>query len=364
MDAKLTKRSDVDFVRRSIPGVVVYIIFWPLLCWPLNYYELHPNFALTYTYLFISVSLLRIAHALSTAFVYNKHSVIWRAVLYTLVLTHGCLLSSLLAVIVLNPEYHDMITPISIVVAAIASGSAASLSVKHTLTQLYLATIVLPSIIASLASEEHRYLSFMMLLLWFYFFFLVRRFHTEYSRAFHIEKKLEALNITDSLTGIYNRQYFDNSLDAQWEMASRAQSNISILFLDLDFFKKVNDLYGHLIGDQALCHAAKIFQDVTKRKSDMLARYGGEEFAIILPSTPHKDAIAFAESIRSQLEDHPLETEGLRLNLTVSIGVNTTIPENDMNYLSFLDNADKALYQAKHSGRNKVVSYLDIATES
>ena len=126
----------------------------------------------------------------------------------------------------------------------------------------------------------------------------------------------------------------------------------------------MNDRYGHLIGDQALCHAANLFQEATKRKSDMLARYGGEEFAIILPSTPHKDAVSFAESIRSQLENSPLDTEGHRINLTVSIGVNTITPENDMGYMSFLDNADKALYQAKHTGRNQVVSYLDIATES
>ena len=186
-------------------------------------------------------------------------------------------------------------------------------------------------------------------------------------RAFHIERKLlenqiklERLNQTDTLTGIYNRQYFDNALDLQWDLASRSQSSLAILFLDLDFFKKVNDVYGHLIGDKALCHAASIFQETAKRKSDMVARYGGEEFAIILASTKHEAAKELAENIRLQIQNTPLVYNESTIHLTVSIGVNCITPNNRNTCLEFLQKVDQALYEAKHRGRNRVVSYLDI----
>jgi diguanylate cyclase (GGDEF)-like protein len=224
----------------------------------------------------------------------------------------------------------------------------------------------------SSTKENYVYLTPLFSILWVYYILLARRFSIEYQRAFHIETtlkenqtKLEALTITDALTGINNRQYFDQALDVQWDLASRSQSNLSILFLDLDFFKKINDKYGHLIGDKALCHAANLFKETTKRKSDMIARYGGEEFAIILASTPHKDAINLAETIRRKLEETPLLLGERTIKMTVSIGVNTTIPSNIQNCIGFLDEADQALYEAKESGRNKIVSSIskDINTD-
>jgi diguanylate cyclase (GGDEF)-like protein len=226
--------------------------------------------------------------------------------------------------------------------------------------------LIAPVVLISVISDSFFYLAPLFLILWIYHIFLARRFSIEYQRAFHIEttlkenqKKLEALTITDALTGIYNRQYFDQALDVQWDLASRSQSNLSILFLDLDFFKKINDKFGHLIGDKALCHAANLFKETTKRKSDMIARYGGEEFAIILASTPHKDALNLAESIRKKLEETPLILGERSIEMSVSIGVNTTIPSNLQNCIGFLDEADQALYEAKNSGRNKVFSATD-----
>ena len=369
MDEKFTQRSDIDFLRRSMPGVIIYIVTWPLLCWSLDYYQLHPKLSITFTALFVSVSLLRIFHAYLTQFVYKSYPGVWRSTLYVLSLSHSLILSTLLIISVTTPQYDKVALPVIIMASAIGCGAVASLSVKYRFTQIYLASLVLPIIVTAHTTEQFQYLSIMFLVLWTYFFFLLRRYSKEYRRAFHIEnellenqKKLEALNITDALTGIFNRQYFDSSLDAQWELASRSQSNLSILFLDLDFFKKVNDKYGHLIGDKALCHAAELFQETTKRKSDMIARYGGEEFAIILPSTHHTDAMALAEHIREQLESTPLLIGERSIQLTVSIGVNTVIPSNNNNCMHFLDAADKALYEAKRSGRNKVVSVKDIAT--
>lgn len=260
-----------------------------------------------------------------------------------------------------------MVLPVALIQGGVVSGAVSSLTPKPKFTQLYLTFLTVPIIISASFNSDFFYLSYLFSVLWLYYIFLARRFSNEYQRAFHIElslsenqKKLEALNITDSLTGIYNRQYFDNALESQWELASRSQSTLSILFLDIDFFKKVNDEYGHLIGDEALCHAANVFKEIAQRKSDMIARYGGEEFAIILPSTPQEDAMALAEVIRKKLEALPLHHDEISIVLTVSIGVNATIPNNRDSYMGFVDDVDKALYHAKKTGRNKVVSYLDV----
>ncbi|MFT6152865.1 MAG: diguanylate cyclase (GGDEF)-like protein [Crocinitomicaceae bacterium] len=366
LEERLLKRTDIDFVRRSVPGVVVYMIIWPMLAIPLGFYSIHPEFSYPFTYLLISIGVLRLLNAVLIQYVYEKYSFIWRSSMMTLSFLHGSSLSALLSIAIYNTNYSEMVLPIALVQGAIISGAVSSLTPKPRFTQLYLTMLIAPVVLISVISDSFFYLAPLFLILWIYHIFLARRFSIEYQRAFHIEttlkenqKKLEALTITDALTGIYNRQYFDQALDVQWDLASRSQSNLSILFLDLDFFKKINDKFGHLIGDKALCHAANLFKETTKRKSDMIARYGGEEFAIILASTPHKDALNLAESIRKKLEETPLILGERSIEMSVSIGVNTTIPSNLQNCIGFLDEADQALYEAKNSGRNKVFSATD-----
>jgi diguanylate cyclase (GGDEF)-like protein len=363
LDKRLQKRADLDFLQRSIPGSAVYMCIWPMLAFPLGFYSTHPDFSIFFTALLIGIGTLRLIHAYSTRFIYEKYSFFWRHSMLAMSFLHGSSLSALLSVALFHNAYSDMVLPIALLQTGIISGAVSSLTPKPIFTQFYLTILVAPIIVISAFHDTFYYLAPLFVVLWVYYIFLGRRFSQEYQRAFHIEvtlkenqKKLEALTITDALTGIYNRQYFDGALDAQWDLASRSQSNISILFLDLDFFKHINDEYGHLIGDQALCHAANIFKDMAKRKSDMVARYGGEEFAIILTSTPHSDALALAESIRKKLESTPLVLGERTIEMTVSIGVNSTIPSNRKNSIGFLDQADKSLYEAKKSGRNRVVS--------
>jgi len=367
---RLVKRTDIDFMRRSLPGITVYMCIWPLLSWPLNYHEAHPVFTHTFAAILVIVGILRLLAAYSTQFIYAKYPKLWRINILGLSLIHGASLAALLVTALSFSKYTDMVLPIALIQATIISGAVSSLSPKPRFTQLYLSFLTVPIIIASAFHPEYSYLSYLFAVLWIYYIFLANRFSQEYQRAFHIEvtlsdnqKKLETLTITDALTGLYNRQYFDRTLDSQWDLASRSQSSLSILFLDIDFFKKVNDKYGHLVGDKALCHAANILKEITQRKSDMIARYGGEEFAIILPSTEHKDALILAENIRKRLENIPLISDDISINMTVSIGVNTIIPNNKSSNMEFVDNVDKALYAAKHTGRNKVMSFFNVAKD-
>jgi len=371
MDPRLIKRTDIDFLRRSLPGVLVYALAWPVISWVTDFYLREPFISNLFSGAFILVSALRLIHAFFTGRVYEKHTKLWRTTMFGLAYSHAIILSALFTTMLLIPRFDDQVLTTAIITVGLVSGAVASLTPKPIFTQIYIVILVMPGIFASALNAKFDYLMPLFLLLWGYYIFMGRRFYSEYQRAFHIEtklkdqqKKLEKLNITDTLTGIYNRQFFDNAMDMQWEEASRSQSTLSLLFLDIDHFKKVNDDYGHLIGDKALCHAAKIFSERAKRKTDKIARYGGEEFAIILPATSHDDALVLAESIRQHLEEVPLEMGDNTLRLTTSIGVNSIVPNNHTSFVEFIDQADQALYHAKKMGRNRVVSFQQILDES
>lgn len=161
---------------------------------------------------------------------------------------------------------------------------------------------------------------------------------------------LNVLSITDKLTQLYNRAKLDESLANETNRARRYKNDFSIVILDIDHFKTINDTYGHPIGDAALIQVADILKQCA-RDTDIVGRWGGEEFLIILPETPAAKAHAFAEKLRQLISSCQLPTVG---HLTASIGVAHFNPETDSPE-NLLERADKALYEAKYSGRNKVV---------
>lgn len=171
-----------------------------------------------------------------------------------------------------------------------------------------------------------------------------------------IKNELEALSHRDGLTGIANRRYFDTVLDREWKSALREKKSLSLVLFDIDYFKKYNDTYGHLAGDDCLCQVAIAASRVAKRPRDTLARYGGEEFAVILPETDLIGAGVCAEKIRAEIETLQIKHESSQINpyVTASIGVSTLVPNLQITALQLIKEADLALYQAKRDGRNRV----------
>ena len=165
--------------------------------------------------------------------------------------------------------------------------------------------------------------------------------------------RLQELVTTDALTGVKNRRAFDEQLQHAWKVSGRTQNPVSLLMIDVDHFKKINDTYGHEAGDAVLKQVARTLQYAT-RSTDLTARYGGEEFAILLPATPDDAALLFAEHLRLTVAD--LRWEGRAL--TISIGVATdTAASSGRGICRLVQNADAALYDAKRGGRNRVVQY-------
>lgn len=166
-------------------------------------------------------------------------------------------------------------------------------------------------------------------------------------------KRLERLSITDGLTRLYNHRYFQDELARAFEESQRYGRPLSLAIIDLDFFKKINDTYGHAVGDEVLKGVSHIFNE-SIRSTDLVARYGGEEFTVMMPETELQDAVVFAEKIRGLVEATPISTQAGPLAVTVSIGT-ASVPHTSVHAAKeLIVAADKALYRAKSSGRNQV----------
>ncbi len=161
------------------------------------------------------------------------------------------------------------------------------------------------------------------------------------------------LAITDQLTGLYNRRYMETHLKGLVRKAEASGKPLSILMMDIDHFKKVNDTHGHAIGDEVLREFASRLQR-NVRGLDLACRYGGEEFIVLMPETPAKFALMVAERLRQDVADLPFDTESGDLDITISIGMATLVAENETGE-AMLKRADDALYEAKGGGRNRVV---------
>jgi len=166
-------------------------------------------------------------------------------------------------------------------------------------------------------------------------------------------RRLELLSITDGLTKLHNHRYFQDELARAFEESTRYQRPLSMAMVDIDFFKKINDTWGHAVGDDVLKVVSKIFRD-SIRSTDLAARYGGEEFAVMMPETDLSDAIAFAEKIRAIIEAEPIRTQAGPVPATVSIGVSSVPHSKIHGPKELIVAADKALYRAKRGGRNQV----------
>ena len=181
-----------------------------------------------------------------------------------------------------------------------------------------------------------------------------------YERTRELEtanRKLKELSNTDGLTGLKNRRYFNEEFHHEFVRAVRDKTPLSVLLIDVDHFKKINDTYGHLAGDDCLKLIAEAIQALVRRECDFVSRYGGEEFCMVLPNTRTDGALHMAEAVRKSVEALGFILDGVHVQVTVSVGVVTELPEKKENVQHFLSQADEALYLSKQQGRNRVTLY-------
>jgi len=178
------------------------------------------------------------------------------------------------------------------------------------------------------------------------------RLRSDVKRA---QAKMAEMSVVDELTKLYNRRYFIEALEGEFERANRYGTDMALIMMDLDYFKRINDTYGHLAGDMVLSEIGKILREHVRR-NDIACRYGGEEFAVILPNASRDNIYAAYERFREMVSKQPFEYETKKFHITVSIGIAFS---NDAELINdLLVHADQALYQAKERGRNKIVTYI------
>ncbi|OOE65518.1 hypothetical protein BZG20_11545 [Salinivibrio sp. IB868] len=198
-----------------------------------------------------------------------------------------------------------------------------------------------------------------LIVLWLLALFTLRTYWDQLNYLSELKiarDKLETLSITDALTGLANRRRFDNVLDGEYQRLKRINASMSLIMIDLDYFKHFNDTYGHLAGDRCLKAVGEVIQQSLKRPQDLAARYGGEEFSCILPETQHADAVSIAMTIKASIAalGIPHSRSNAARHVTASLGVATIecTPDISPDYLVHL--ADQRLYWAKNNGRDQV----------
>lgn len=191
--------------------------------------------------------------------------------------------------------------------------------------------------------------------------FIMLVFSWSYYHRYHLQLALEKSSKTDPLTGVANRRHFESQLKSEAARSARSGSDCALILIDIDHFKRINDIFGHPTGDRVICALADLCVNQS-RKIDLVARLGGEEFAIILPETNTTDAVNIAERIRKHIEDISVTgNNGEVVKWTISMGISSLL-ENTNNYYTaeiimemFVQQADSALYEAKKNGRNQTV---------
>ena len=275
----------------------------------------------------------------------------------------------------LDAQYHIFLIILLISLAA----AGITFAVRTPVYYLFQVCVLLPVILWLVSSTEMThvilavFLIIFMVAMWLFAFQVGRSLANSFrlqlenqslanslkqsnSRLQVLNEELTQLSATDSLTQVANRRYFDNRYASEFSRASRENTALSIIMIDVDFFKIYNDELGHVAGDECLKQVALCIRNSLKRPTDLVARYGGEEFVVLLPSTAIDGALQLADEIRAEVEGlkivHPKSKSSKYV--TISLGVTGGYPDKSISKDLLIKRADEALYNAKASGRNKL----------
>ena len=251
--------------------------------------------------------------------------------------------------------------------AGLIHGAGQSQAPFRLIHLVYTTTIMIPLILRFFLMGSYYYGTFAFALIFLIAGIIIstRKMRRYLMESLTLRYEMSQMAHIDALTGHANRRHFDIFIYQEWRKAQREGTPISMLMVDVDFFKLYNDVYGHQCGDQCLRRIADAIISVIHRPSDLVARYGGEEFAVILPNTPLHGAMKVAEQMRQAVGSLLIEhtKSPVAHFVTVSIGVAVMTPGKDNQPHELVAASDEALYRAKNSGRNKISEYLEHVKE-
>jgi len=358
-----------DLTTRAKSGILTYLCIWLILSFGYDLLDNFPVFFLINTLFIVSFCVLRIAHYLvltrskspDTSFLHQ-----WLVMTILLGAAHW---GGMSAWIIYDPKLIELRHVILVITPAFAIGGACTLSISSEIRTLFPLFMCLPIIgmLIHVGDTESFVFAFMTIICLIYIFSSSKATHNDYWAAItnHLVAEeraelMEQLSTTDPLTQLRNRMFFDKEFNKEWRRCSRMSCPMSIIMIDLDHFKRLNDQFGHLFGDECLKKAAQAIQHEVARPADCVARYGGEEFIILLPNTNAKGTYNIAKRMLKSVADLSFDVDGEVIKMTCSIGAATTTPDFKQERSDLIKDADTALYYAKEHGRNRFYS-KDIA---
>lgn len=361
-DDNLNKRAHGDLTRRARGGIVIYLLAWLTIMLPNQVQHEHPGFFLLNTAILLLVMTSRLAHYIAwrrDVRLETKRFSDW--LVYTILA--GALHWGLMSCwVLLYPAYSSLDIYVIVTAAVLGIAGTTALSISRRIRLLFPALMMLPSIIVLFlrAGTPDLILASMAVLSLVYVGVTSRTASEDYWRAIRNQelaenhaREMEKLSVTDQLTQLNNRSYFDTRFREEWKRGDRHGGELSLLMLDLDLFKALNDRYGHVFGDLCLRQVADTLRSGLQRETDIVARYGGEEFVVLLPDTGAAEAALVAERLRQAVADVDIRHAGDRVRLTCSIGGASAIPDFHDNREELLRRVDAALFRAKEEGRNR-----------
>jgi diguanylate cyclase (GGDEF)-like protein len=359
----------IEVERRAHGGVAVHLPAWLLVAAGSGIYRQNLGLVLQVSLLFILIGGARLAlHRHFAEFAAQHHDCARR--LFLLLLLGGAaqwgvllMLSRLWAPLLPANAALQLVT-----LAVCAAGTMTLASEPRLRVGMPVATLG-PSLLMMVSelSIETGFIALMLLLFLCYIVAVSRTVAHDYHDALTartlLEERaaeLERLSGTDGLTQLRNRVYFDRHIALEWARARRSGDCVTVLMVDLDHFKRINDNHGHPFGDRCLMGSASAMQRVIYRPGDLLARYGGEEFVVLLPGTDAAGALTVAARLLAGVRTMAIHSVQGRVPVTCSVGAATLVPTAGNDWMSLLSAADAALYQAKQQGRNRVVAAVPL----
>jgi len=364
---RLQKRALGDLSKRARGGIFIYVLVWMIIAISHQLPEVLPVLFYFNMSILLAVAGVRLLHLymhtrppeLSVLFMTD-----WLVYTILFAALHWGLMA---AWILFDDNAVDIRNLMIVATAGIAIGGATTLSISTRIRIFYPVLMFCPGILVLIyqGSSDGWILAGLIALALIFVHSTTKIANGDYWEAITNQvvaedraNLMEQLSITDQLTQLNNRLYFDKKFDKEWNRCSRMKIPLSVLLMDIDNFKEINDTYGHLFGDECLQLIASTISSELLRASDCVARYGGEEFVALLPNTAESETRAIAEKLVRAVSAVSSKLEGKEIQITCSIGGATTSPnyQEDREYL--IKQADIALYQAKNNGRNQYQPFV------
>jgi diguanylate cyclase (GGDEF)-like protein len=363
---EVQRRLLLDCANRVRSGIFVYIALWLAIGVASGFAHREPAFWLANIGIFSVNALLRLWLQMNFARMVEHNlgraKFLFTSLLFLNVLHWGVLTS----LCTLWPSLHDLQIPMMLSACGIAASGASVLAIHKLLSVLSPIAVVAPVVIGLLVhpSAANTLVAMLCIIMVVYFIGAARVLYNDYWAALRnsllLEQRaheFEELSNTDALTRLRNRLYFDVNFASEWKRACRHRWPLSILLIDLDHFKHINDQHGHAFGDVCLQTVARLLQGEVQRAGDIFARYGGEEFIILLTQTNQDSAIAVADRLLKAMSEYTLYNGDQAVPVTGSIGVASAVPMQPEQGFKLIAQADQALYLAKERGRNQFAVY-------